>query len=358
MKKLIAISVLLILNTVSMATVVRFETTVGVIDIEMYEDDAPVTVENFLNYVNRGDYDGTVVHRTDPGFIIQGGGFRFLGNKRFETVPTDQPIINEAQVSNTFGTISMARTSNPNSATNQWFFNMANNTVLNPSNENAGYAVFGQVIRGMESLNIIESLLRINFFDATPSGSFGEFPLYIYDEGNNPNQSNPILASNVVKIDKAYVLSETFQINAGLSGAWFNPATNGQGINFEVLPNANTLVMAWFTYDTELPDSTTPSTVGAAGNRWLTVQGTYQDNVFVGDVFKTSGGIFDDPRAVSNTNVGDVMITFNDCTTGVMSYTLDDSGLSNTINIQRISGANVELCEELAAEANQGVTVQ
>ncbi len=345
--RLITVIITLLIASQAFATVVRFETTVGVIDIEMYDDEAPVTVNNFLNYVNRGDYDGTVIHRTDPGFVAQGGGFRFLGNRIFEAIPTDPPIVNEAQISNTIGTISMARTSNPDSATSQWFFNLANNTGLDSTNNDEGFAVFGKVIRGLETLNLMESLLRINFFDATPTGVFGEFPLYTYDEGNNPQQSNPVLASNVVEITRAYVLSEQFQITPGLSGAWFNPDTNGQGIYLEVLP-----------IDTEHPDASVPSTIGAAGNRWLTASGNFQGNQFVGSVFKTSGGLFDNPTAVSNTNIGDIILTFTNCGLAEMSYVLDDSGLTNTINIQRISGSNIDFCEQLSIEADQGVITQ
>ncbi len=116
--------------------------------------------------------------------------------------------------------------------------------------------------------------------------------------------------------------------------------------------------MAWFAYDTEQADAAVPSTVGDASNRWLTAAGSFQDNVFVGTVFKSSGGLFDDPTAVATTSVGDVMIAFNDCSTAVMSYTLDDSNLSNTINIQRVSGANVDFCEQLAIDSNQGVSTQ
>jgi len=354
-KIMLMLMTLLITMTVQ-STVVRFETTVGNIDIDLFDDEAPITVANFLNYVNRGDYDGTAIHRTDPGFVIQGGGFRFLGNNVFETVPTDDPIVNEAQISNTVRTIAMARTSDPDSATNQWFFNLANNTFLDPSSGNDGFTVFGEVTRGEETLHIIESLLRINFFDATPSGAFGEFPLYRYDAG--PNLNNPVLENNVVEITRAFVLSEEFQINPGISGGWFNPETSGQGLYFEVLPSTDTMIMAWFVHDSQLPDVGVPSNVGDAGNRWLTASGTYQDNQFVADVLKISGGLFDNPTPVSAIVVGEVMITFNNCSTAVMSYTLDDSELTNTINIQRVSGVNVDFCEDLAIETDEGASTQ
>lgn len=344
----------LLFTFATMAQVVRFETSFGDIDIELFPDVAPTTVNNFLNYVNRGDYDDTVIHRTDPGFIIQGGGYSFQGNNTFQEVSTDAPIINESQISNTTGTISMARTSNPNSAASQWFFNLNDNTNLDVSNNSAGFAVFGEVTNGMDTLYIIESLLRINYFDATPRGVFGEIPLFRFDT----DASNGVLEENLVKINKAYVLSDTFQISTGISGGWENADTTGQGFYFEVLPAVDTMIMAWFAYDAELPAAEVPSTIGDAGNRWLTASGTYQDNVFVANVFKSSGGLFDDPTAVSTTPVGELMITFNNCSTAVMTYTLNDSGLSNTINIQRVSGVNVAMCEQLADEANQGVATE
>jgi cyclophilin family peptidyl-prolyl cis-trans isomerase len=281
-----------------------------------------------------------------------------LGNKVFDSIPTVSPIVNEAAVSNTQGTISMARTSAPNSATSQWFFNLANNSVLDANSSNAGYAVFGQVIRGMDVLYVMESLLRINFFDSTPRGPFGEFPLYRYDEGTNPQQSNPVLDRNVVEIYRAYVLAETFNINAGLSGAWFNPDTVGQGIYFEVLPSVDTLIMAWFTHDTELPGDAVPSTIGAAGNRWITASGNYQGDQFIGKIYVTTGGLFNDPTAVTFIEVGEVIITFSSCGEAVMSFVLEDSEISDSINIQRISGANIALCEQLSIAADQGVSTQ
>ena len=353
MIKAITPVLLLILAFNAEATNVRFETNVGNIDIELFDEQTPVTVENFLNYVNDGDYDGTVIHRSVPGFVIQGGAFRYNGSGNFQTVATDSPIINESAISNTLGTISMARLPGANTATNQWFFNLTDNSAnLDASGSDAGYAVFGQDTEGLEVIKLIESFLRVNFSSSNLGQVTNEFPIYGFFSGS------AVTVDNTVKINRAYVLSDTFQINPGLSGAWFNPATNGQGIYLEVLPSVDTLIMAWFAFDTEQPDASVPSSVGDAGNRWLTASGSFQDNQFVGNVFKTSGGLFDDPTGVSTTDIGDVTITFTDCARAVMSYVLEDSGLSNSINIQRISGANIALCEQLANLANQGVSTQ
>lgn len=344
--KNITLTLLLLLTTISPATVVRFETNVGVIDIELYEDQTPLTTQNFLNYVSRGDYDGTVFHRSVPGFIVQGGGYRY-NNGSFTTVDTDSPITNEAGVSNLQGTIAMARTTDPHSATNQWFFNLVDNTGLNPGSGNAGYAVFGKVIKGMDVVLNIGSYRRVNLNSNLP-GVTTEFPLYNYGSGSLDSE-------NVVKIESAYQLSDTFQINPGLSGAWYNPATNGQGIYIEVLPATGQVIMAWFTFDTEFPDDLTPSEIGYAGNRWLVAIGDFDENEFNGTVYQTSNGKFDDPAAVSNTAVGTVSLSFNSCLELVMNYSLYEGSLNGMNNLQRISDANVELCEHLASEANQGV---
>ena len=273
----------LLITCQSFATVVRFETNVGNIDIELYEDVAPVTVANFLTYVNDGDYDDTVIHRSVPGFVIQGGGYRYLGSNNFEDVPNNSPIVNESQLSNSEGTISMARLTDPNSATNEWFINLVNNPGLDAGGGEAGFAVFGKVIRGMDVVKLIESFLRINFSSSNIGGAASTFPIYGFFSGT------AVTLENTVKISRAYVLSETFQITEGLSGAWFNPATSGQGVYFEVLPAAGVIVMAWFTFDNEDPDAAVPSTVGDASNRWLTASGSFQGNQFIGTVFKTSG---------------------------------------------------------------------
>ncbi len=137
---------------------VRFKTNKGDIVIQLDAAKAPVTVENFKKYVGDGHYNGTVFHRIIAGFMIQGGGFAKEGEKLIEK-KTGAGIINEGQngLKNEVGTIAMARTSDPNSATSQFFINVANNEALNfPSN--GGYAVFGKVIEGMDVVNQIKAV--------------------------------------------------------------------------------------------------------------------------------------------------------------------------------------------------------
>ncbi|MGP9831455.1 peptidylprolyl isomerase [Marinobacter sp. NSM] len=126
---------------------VRFVTSEGAFELELRPDVAPKTVENFLSYVEDGFYDGTIFHRVIPGFMIQGGGFTDTMARK----QTKNPIVNEASTTlpNLRGTVAMARTSSPNSATSQFFINVAKNDFLNAGVRGAGYAVFGKVTEGM-----------------------------------------------------------------------------------------------------------------------------------------------------------------------------------------------------------------
>jgi cyclophilin family peptidyl-prolyl cis-trans isomerase len=132
------------------APVVTLQTNYGSIVVEMLPGNAPGTVANFLNYVNDGDYINSIVHRSDPGFVIQGGGFTtsstiFSDTSQFTSVPADAPITNEFGLSNTLGTMAMARLGGQvNSATNQWFINLGDNSFLDSVDE--GFTVFGNVL--------------------------------------------------------------------------------------------------------------------------------------------------------------------------------------------------------------------
>ena len=127
--------------------------TPGVITLELDAVNAPKTTANFLNYVNKGFYDGTVFHRVIPGFMVQGGGFGEGLNQK----PTKAPIKNEADngLHNVRGTVAMARTQNVNSATSQFFINHRDNDFLDHGGRDFGYAVFAKVVRGMEVVDQI-----------------------------------------------------------------------------------------------------------------------------------------------------------------------------------------------------------
>ena len=136
--------------------VVVLATSLGDIQLELYPDKAPLTVQSFLSYVDEQFYDGTVFHRVIPNFMIQGGGFE-PGMKQKTTYAA---IKNEADngVSNDRGTLAMARTNNPDSATDQFFINVDNNKNLDRNNKSPGYAVFGKVIEGMDVVDKIRQV--------------------------------------------------------------------------------------------------------------------------------------------------------------------------------------------------------
>ena len=150
---------------VDMPPVVELDTNMGAIVIELNEEKAPKTVENFLNYVKSGHYDGTIFHRIIDGFMIQGGGMDAEMNEK----ATNAPVENEADngLKNDKGTIAMARTQDPHSATSQFFVNVKDNDFLNHSGKNMqgwGYTVFGKVTSGMD---VIEKMKGV------PTGRFG-----------------------------------------------------------------------------------------------------------------------------------------------------------------------------------------
>ena len=136
-----------------MSETVILETNKGNIEIEFNRAKAPATVDNFVKYVKEGFFDGTIFHRVIPGFMIQGGGFTTNGAEK----KTHQPIRLEAKngLKNTKGTIAMARTNDPDSATSQFFINLIDNHFLNASPSNQGYAVFGKVTAGAEVVDAI-----------------------------------------------------------------------------------------------------------------------------------------------------------------------------------------------------------
>jgi cyclophilin family peptidyl-prolyl cis-trans isomerase len=136
---------------------VTIETSKGAIELELNAAKAPVSVANFVNYAKKGHYEGTVFHRVIPDFMIQGGGF----TADLQQKPTDPPIKNEGNngLKNTRGSIAMARTSVPNSATSQFFINVKDNSFLDyPGSDGYGYAVFGKVTKGMEVVDAIVSV--------------------------------------------------------------------------------------------------------------------------------------------------------------------------------------------------------
>jgi cyclophilin family peptidyl-prolyl cis-trans isomerase len=136
--------------------IVTLETSLGSIRIQLDKQKAPLTVDNFLKYIRAGHYDGTIFHRVIPNFMIQGGGL----DEKMGEAPTRPPIKNEAKngLRNERGTISMARTNEPDSATAQFFINLKDNAALDYGVRGAGYAVFGRVVEGMDVVDKIAAV--------------------------------------------------------------------------------------------------------------------------------------------------------------------------------------------------------
>ena len=188
---LVAVVSLSAVSAVHAQTTVRFRTVVGSFDVELFDQDTPVTVVNFVGIVNRGDYDNTFFHRSVPGFIVQGGGFQATFPSPFD-VPTVDPITNEPGISNTRGTIAMAKTSDPDSATTQWFFNLADNSAsLDDPQNSGGFTAFGRVLgNGMSVVDAMAALPIVN-----AGGVFSDLP--VIDAGASLTNENLVILQSI-----------------------------------------------------------------------------------------------------------------------------------------------------------------
>jgi peptidyl-prolyl cis-trans isomerase A (cyclophilin A) len=173
---------------------VQMQTSMGTVVIELNREKAPITVENFLNYVDKGFYEGTIFHRIIPTFVIQGGGF----TADMKQKPTEKPIKNEYQngLKNVRGSLSMARTDDPDSATSQFFINVVDNTegnmnnLDNPIRGGVGYAVFGRVVAGMD---VVDKIKDVPTGSVKVDGPGGSTPM-----SNVPKQ--PVVIVKMTKI--------------------------------------------------------------------------------------------------------------------------------------------------------------
>ncbi len=178
-------------------TTVRITTVLGDVDVTLYEDTAPLTADNFLDYVAADAYADMFLHRSVPGFVVQGGGFTFVPGQGVGNVPTFAPVQNEFNVSNTRGTVAMAKLGgDPDSATSQWFFNLDDNSD-NLDNQNGGFTVFGRVVGdGMDTVDAIAALPRIN-----AGGAFTNLPYRNQIVNNTVDENNLVFVTSVTVLD-------------------------------------------------------------------------------------------------------------------------------------------------------------
>lgn len=216
-----------VLHSVHAGTLVQFRTVFGDIEVELYDQDKPVTVQNFLNYVKSGRYQNEFAHRLQPGFVLQGGGFTLVSNT-ISAIPTFPPIINEYgvghQYSNVFGTIAMAKLGgDTNSATSQWYFNLTNNPSLDAPDTNNLFVVFGHVIAGTNVLNIFNNF---QFYTGTQSSNLvaNESSLYGPAFQDLPLLHPSLNSTNFVFLDISLLQVAIQSVAGGKQISW-NSAT-------------------------------------------------------------------------------------------------------------------------------------
>lgn len=222
LKLAVLLSALLGMQTVCLSAVhdpcVVLQTNFGNIVIELFPAQAPITVDNFLGYVNSGFYDYLLFHRSikSPIQVIQGGAYYIYGNTIYYWPPTEPNIINESYngLSNLRGTIAMARTSTPNSANSQFFINLVNNTSLDRAHaaDGFGYCVFGQVVQGMDVVDAISNVNTIYVNDSLPNFPYppvGIYTAYVLP-CSSPDCSNFISDTRVNFKDFAFFASQWF----------------------------------------------------------------------------------------------------------------------------------------------------
>jgi peptidyl-prolyl cis-trans isomerase A (cyclophilin A) len=196
----------------SEATVVEFQTVMGTFEVNLYDNATPQTVANFLAYVNGLAYTNSIYHRSASGFVLQGGGFTYDGTLPLVDITANAPVMNEPEFSNVRGTIAMAKLGgDPNSATNQWFFNLANNSA-NLDVQNGGFTVFGEVVgNGMDIIDAIAALPTYDF-----GGALTSMPLRNYTTVDFTN-SVPPDGTHFVTISAIVVSDPTVDSAAGLN---------------------------------------------------------------------------------------------------------------------------------------------
>lgn len=205
-KTLSALLGTLLLSLSANATVVEIRTVLGDVQVNLFDETTPATVQNFLDYVNSGAYANNVVHRSVNGFVVQAGGFQYNGMLPLDTVPTGTAVTNEPELSNVRGTIAMAKLpGDPNSATSQWFINLADNSGTLDT-QNGGFTAFGQVLG--DGMDVIDAIAALDIFNA--GGEITALPLIDYtaadaSAGVAIEEANLVIIQDIVVIDNATV---------------------------------------------------------------------------------------------------------------------------------------------------------
>ena len=231
-KPILALSTAALFSLQAAATVVEIRTNMGNISVNLFDEDTPETVENFLEYVNSGAYANNVVHRSEPVFVIQAGGFTYNNTLPLDNVATGVAVVNEPEFSNVRGTLAMAKLAgDPDSATSQWFINVADNSE-NLDVQNGGFTVFGQVINdGMDIVDEINALPRFNLGGAAGSIPLRDFTTEDATNGEEPDGNNFVLITDIVVTDATTVTNPDLNPvrNTLLNSGTGNPNTPSDG---------------------------------------------------------------------------------------------------------------------------------
>lgn len=212
----------------AMATVVQFQTVMGDFQVNLYDKATPKTVENFLAYVKSGAYSNSIIHRAVPGFIVQGGGYKYDTKFPLVEVAQNAAVVNEPVYSNKRGTIAMAKLgNNANSATNQWFFNLGDNSA-NLDAQNGGFTVFGEVTGN--GMAIVDAMAALNIFNLGANTAFTDLPLRNYTTTDGANNVT-ITDKNLALILAVVVLDANVDSAANLTPVktTYTPGTSNNG---------------------------------------------------------------------------------------------------------------------------------
>lgn len=343
-RALIGMAAIFLAPVTALATNVVMHTPFGDVEIELFDEVTPETVANFLQYLRDGSYENSFIHRSDPDFVIQGGGYYYDDGSPI-AILTRPAVVNEPGISNDRGTIAMAKKpGDPDSATSQWFFNLENNAA-ELDDSNGGFTVFGRVVGS--GMDVIDQIADLKVWNA--GAPFGELPLIDY-----PGPPAAVTDDHLVMIEIEEI--RDFAINAGMNDTWYFAGTDGQGFFIIVYPEIQSVFLSWFTFDTERPDPSVTANLGDPGHRWITAQGEYEGNTAVLDVYVTGGGVFDSatPNPVPAAD-GTITLEFSGCNEGKVSYDIPSIGRQGMVPIERVfaDAGNIARCEELAGAQAQ-----